>query len=138
MDVALTLDYELFGNGSGDIFENVICPTEKLIAICDEVDAKLTIFFEVVEYWKLREAWDSGNIMGYDQDPALAMKNQMIEAFQNGHDIQLHIHPQWLNAVYEDGKWLVDNNWRMNDISLMAENNSLTLREGLKKGKQTF
>ena len=100
MDIALTLDYELFGNGSGDMFEDVIYPTEEILTIYDKTNVKSTIFFEVVEYWKLREAWDAGNKMGYKKDPALAMKDQIIKAFQKGHDIQLHIHPQWLNAKY--------------------------------------
>ncbi len=139
MDIALTLDYELFGNGSGDMFEHVIYPTENLLSICDEANAKLTIFFEVVEYWKLRKAWDRGNTMGYDKDPALAMKKQMIDAYKRGHDIHLHIHPQWLNAKYINDQWILDNNWRVSDIPLHSEEDTiLTLEQVIKKGKETL
>lgn len=138
MDIALTLDYELFGNGSGDMFEHVIYPTKKLLSTCDKMNVKLTIFFEVVEYWKLREVWDSGNKMGYKKDPALAMENQIIDAYKNGHDIQLHIHPQWLNAEYINNQWVLDNNWRMNDIPLHSSSNTLTVEQVIKKGKDTL
>ena len=33
------------------------------------------------------------------------------EAFRQGHDIQLHLHPQWLNAKYENGRWRLDGDW---------------------------
>jgi len=137
MDIALTLDYELFGNGSGDVFKHIIDPTEKLLAICDKKNIKLTIFFEVVEYWKLCECWKNGNTMGYTEDPTEAMKNQIINAFKNGHDIQLHIHPQWLNAKYIDDHWIVDNHWRMSDIPLDSKD-ELTLEEVIQKGKDTL
>jgi hypothetical protein len=33
------------------------------------------------------------------------------EAYSRGHDIQLHVHPQWDQARYEDGKWCLDKRW---------------------------
>jgi hypothetical protein len=35
----------------------------------------------------------------------------MREAYRQGHDIQLHLHPQWLNAQYEDGRWELNADW---------------------------
>lgn len=48
-----TLDYELYGNGSGDVFKHIIEPTDKILGIVEKYNAKLTIFFEVIEYWKI-------------------------------------------------------------------------------------
>ena len=69
----LTLDYELFGNGSGDVFKHIIDPTYKLLALADKYNVKFTFFFEVIEYWKLKEEWDKGNSMGYSKNPIEAM-----------------------------------------------------------------
>jgi hypothetical protein len=33
------------------------------------------------------------------------------QALQEGHDIQLHLHPQWLNGRYFDGRWRLEGDW---------------------------
>lgn len=128
----LTLDYELYGNGSGDVFRNVVEPTERLLAIARERDVKYTFFFEVVEYWCLKREWESGNRMSYDRDPVAAMEEQIRRAVSEGHDVQLHIHPQWCGAQWRDGQWLVDNSqWRLADYAG-------DLADLLRHGKQTL
>jgi len=132
----LTLDYELYGNGTGDVFKDMIEPTDSILAVCNKFDAKITIFFEVVEYWALKKEWDKGNTMGYSKNPIEAMENQIRAAYQQGHDVQLHIHPQWVNAVYENGKWIVDfNAWRLGVYKGKGEN---SLYQLLKRGKETL
>jgi len=117
-DIVLTFDYELFGDGSGDVFTDVIKPTNSILDHCAQRDIKVTIFVEIIEFIKLREEWVKGNRMGYVEDPIKAITTQLQMAALNGHDIQLHIHPQWVNAKYEDGNWIVDfDNWRLGDFS---------------------
>lgn len=128
-----TLDYELYGNGSGDVFEHIIRPTDAILAIAERHNAKLTIFFEVVEYWRLKEQWEAGNRMGYASDPIEAMEEQVREAYRKGHDVQLHLHPQWINAEWENGRWMVDNSyWR---LSSLPEEQLIPL---FTKGKETL
>ena len=38
----LTLDYELYGNGSGDVFHHIIEPTDRILKIAEKYNAKLT------------------------------------------------------------------------------------------------
>jgi hypothetical protein len=45
--------------------------------------------------------------------PADAWDEAVREAFQKGHDIQLHIHPQWSKPTYEDGRWTLSGNWAL-------------------------
>ena len=131
-----TLDYELYGNGSGDVFKHIIEPTEKILTIADNYGVKLTFFFEVIEYWKLKEEWNKGNQMGYRKNPIEAMENQIKEAFRHGHDIQLHLHPQWVDAVFENGQWKVNlDEWRLGGYSRDGE---YSLENLFRKGKRTL
>lgn len=136
MNLILTFDYELFGDGSGDIFKHIIQPTKSILEICEKHNVKTTLFFEVVEYWAIKKQWLSGNKMGYTEDPILAIENQLIQAHLEGHDIQLHFHPQWLNAIFHNGKWELDfENWRLGDFTKVKGYDRPTL---LKKGKETL
>lgn len=131
-----TLDYELYGNGSGDVFKHIIEPTDKILGIVGKYNAKLTIFFEVVEYWRLKEEWDKGNRMGYEQNPIEAMELQLKKAYQLGHDIQLHLHPQWVDAQWINSCWTVNlDNWRLGNYQKEGE---YSLEGLLAKGKRTI
>ena len=46
INIILTLDYEIFGNGAGDIIRNVVEPTDRILNICDRYGAKMTIMFK--------------------------------------------------------------------------------------------
>lgn len=121
MNLILTFDYELFGDGSGDVFHHMVKPTEKILYLCDQHGIKTTIFFEVLEYIKIKTEWEKGNSMGYAENPTKAIENQIQQAARDGHDIQLHIHPQWHNAKYQNGKWRLDlTNWRLGDFCTSA------------------
>lgn len=131
-----TLDYELYGNGSGNVFTHIIEPTNKILEIADKYNAKITFFFEVVEYWKLKEEWGKGNYMGYTENPIIAMEEQLKHAYSNGHDIQLHIHPQWVDAKWDKGKWTVNNKqWRLGEYEGVGEDSLLSI---IKRGKETI
>ena len=131
----LTLDYELYGDGSGDVFKHIIEPTNAILEVGDHYGAKITAFFEVVEYWRLKQEWESGNRMGYDSNPVEAMEKQVLDMISRGHDVQLHIHPQWVDAKWMDGKWIVDfNNWRLGTYS----SPTMSLKQLIADGKRTL
>lgn len=136
MNLSLTFDYELYGDGSGDVFQHIIEPTNRILNICDSNHIKTTIFFEVIEYLKLKEEWNNGNKMGYSKNPIEAIEKQLQEAAKKGHDIQLHVHPQWVKAKYEENQWKVDlSNWRLGDFKI-EENYSI--EDMLSNGKKTI
>lgn len=132
----LTLDYELYGNGSGDVFKHIIEPTDTILDIAEKYNARLTIFFEVIEYWKLKEEWEKGNKMGYRHNPIEAMENQIKEAYRRGHDVQLHLHPQWVDAIWTEEGWKVNlDKWRLGGYEGEGENSLFHL---LQRGKETI
>ena len=46
----LTLDYELYGDGSGNVFNHIVDPTNVIMDVAERYGARITVFFEVVEY----------------------------------------------------------------------------------------
>jgi len=136
--LCLTIDYELLGSGKGDVFKHIIEPTNRLLDLCLEYDMKLTIFFEVVEFWKLKENYQNGISMGYKKDPSQAMLEQVQRAYQLGHDVQLHLHPQWIDAKYEKEEWILNlKYWRLPEVPDEANADiSMGLQELVWRGKQ--
>jgi hypothetical protein len=97
-----SLDYEIHGNGSGE-FENwAYLPTSQMLDVLDTYGAKLTIMAEMGHYWAMKKYKDS-----FLHDISL-FESQLKNAVQRGHDVQLHFHPQWIDATYEDGNWHLD------------------------------
>jgi hypothetical protein len=104
--VVITVDYEIFGNGTGDVRQHVTEPAERMARVCEEYQAPLTVFFEAEEYAAFRRY--SKNLrknLGYD--PARLMRDQAVDLCRRGHDLQLHLHPQWHGALYQDRQWVL-------------------------------
>lgn len=127
--ILLTLDYEIFGKGTGNVKKHIIKPTEKILQICDKYDIPLTIMFEVNEYMRFEEYNDFLlNDLGYS--PANLIKEQILKAFKKGHDVQLHIHPQWVDAEYKEAKWIMKNPKRA-----ITDFSNGKIKEVLREGK---
>lgn len=102
IEFIFTIDYEIYGNGEGSLRELVYEPTERLRIIFRKLNAQFVAFVEVAEL-EMIEAENT------DADIAL-VKNQIQALHQEGNELGLHLHPQWYNARYENGKWLLDYN----------------------------
>jgi hypothetical protein len=114
--ILLTLDYEIFGNGAGDVRRDVVEPTRRLLALCERHTARITIMFEVGEYWAF-QMYDEQLCRDWGYSPCREMESQMIEAIERGHDVQLHLHPLWIGARYEHGGWQLNGrSWRLADL----------------------
>lgn len=104
--LVLTVDHEVFGDGSGDVRRHVCEPAWRMAAACERFGMRLTLFFEVEEYLALlREGEAVRKAWGYHA--AAELREQAIELARHGHDLQLHLHPEWFGAVFEDGCWRV-------------------------------
>ncbi len=104
--LVVSVDYEIFGNGEGDVRQHVVDPTERMAKLCEKYGAVLTVFFEVEEYLAFEKFRDTlVKQLGYD--PAALIRAQVIDLARRGHDIQLHLHPEWHRADYKNGKWIL-------------------------------
>jgi hypothetical protein len=95
-----TIDYEVYGNGEGDLRELVFDPTRELLAVFDRWNAKMVNFVEAAEFEKIED---------FQTDSAVSeVRAQIREMCKQGHEIALHLHPQWFNARPEGGRWVLD------------------------------
>ena len=106
--IALVDDWELRGTGAGNVTQTQVIPMQKLLELYEKYDIKCSFNVEIMQqltmikyqkkYLELSEqvqAWD----------------NAVLDAYRRGNDIQLHIHPQWFEAGYENGDWELSENW---------------------------
>lgn len=135
----LTLDYELYGDGSGDVFKHVVEPTNEIMALAEHYGVRITIMFEYLEYLRIKQEWDTGNKMGYNRNPVQAMENQLRDAYKRGHDVQLHVHPQWEKACWSDAMWKVERrDWNFGRYAVENVNNERSATALLQEGIATL
>ena len=136
----LSLDYEIFGNGAGDVQRDMIEPTNRILSICERHGAKMTIMFEVGEYWAF-EQYDGQLRQSLGYSPAEKIREQIFDAIRRGHDVQLHLHPQWIDARYEEETWRLCNSyWRLADLpdGCGDEDQVASITGALYAGKRTL
>jgi hypothetical protein len=134
IELIITADYEVFGDGTGAIDTCLIQPSENLMRIAEKHGASICFFVDVCEYWAFKEEnvqSSSNSIPHY-----LKIENQLKDAIKRGHDVQLHFHPQWLDYSYDNGKWKLNMEyWRLANVEKL---NGWTIHKLFEKGKQTL
>lgn len=117
MNVFITFDYELFfGSESGSVQKCIIDPTEKLIEISRNHKVNFTFFVDAGYLVHLK--LNSKKFPELQKDYDLVCNN--IKLLENeGHSIQLHIHPHWEKSYYDGTKWVfnIDGCYALADFS---------------------
>jgi hypothetical protein len=110
IQIALTDDWELRGNGSGDIEQIQFRAMRELVNLYDSHGIKSTFNAEVMQQLTFRKLQDC-----YPQLKPLAdaWDEHIRMAFSRGHDIQLHIHPQWSKVEFENNRWMLSGDWSL-------------------------
>jgi hypothetical protein len=100
IECIFTVDYEIYGNGSGSLKGLMYEPAEKLNALFRQFDSRFVLFVEAAELETIEKA---------GTDPDIDLVTRQVRRFhKEGHEIGLHMHPWWYNAEYESGNWLLD------------------------------
>jgi len=135
----ITGDYE--GGGKGDVYQHRIKPTYEIMQICEDHGAKYTIFADVCEYWTIKNMEKSGKLkLAYSATGET--ERQLKEMIRRGHDVQLHLHPQWLEEAgcqyTNDGwKWNLDY-FRLPNLPEGNPNDRLSIRGLFHQGVKTL
>lgn len=110
MKTLLTLDYELhIGTRTGSVEKCLFEPMRRLTEVAERYGARFTIFVDSAYLVALKEV----NRNEYD-----AVCQNIRQLHETGHDIELHIHPQWLFSSYENGEWQVDEkHYRLSQLT---------------------
>jgi hypothetical protein len=96
--ILYSADYELYlGENLLPEVEVLVEPTAALLAACEAAGVPITLFCDVACLWRYREVGD-------DVFPD-AVEDQLRDAIGRGHDVQAHLHPHWLHATRDDGRW---------------------------------
>jgi hypothetical protein len=106
--LALTHDWELRGDGSGDIEKIQFAPLRRLLEIYAKWGVRTTILPDVMQQLAFRRNENDHPDL---KPPADSWDQHLRDALLQRHDIQLHLHPQWLNAKYQEERWLPNGDW---------------------------
>jgi hypothetical protein len=103
-NILLTFDYELFLHQSGSLDNCIIKPVNRLIKIFDKLEIKAVFFVDILYIQKLKEE----NLV--DQTNKIISNIQKLVT--KGHQVELHLHPHWLDAKYnkESKEWDLRDN----------------------------
>lgn len=118
-------DWEVYGDGSGNPDKLMFDPAKKNLDICDSYNVKYTFFAEFGQQLAMLNSPVSNH-----RKWANEWERILKDAVSRGHDVQLHFHPQWIDAPFEKGKWNLNfNKWSL------ASLNQQEIFLNLKKGK---
>lgn len=116
MNLYITLDYELYnGLRSGTVQNCLITPTEELLKVLDKYSVKAVFFVDVCFLLRLRELISQCPDLERDYERIISQLERLSD---EGHSIQLHVHPNWKRASFKDGHWTsVMEDYKISDLT---------------------
>lgn len=124
--LAFVDDWELSGDGSGDPRELQFAPMRELVRIYNAHGIRGSFNAEVLQQLAFTDYQDEHAEL---REFAGEWDAAVQETFRQGHDVQLHIHPQWSNAEYEDRRWDLKGDWSILNYG------AVEAREMISRGK---
>jgi hypothetical protein len=106
MNIYLTFDYEIyFGENHGTVEKCILQPTEELMRIGKLFHIPFVFFVDCGFILKLDEYRKKYSRLEKDYEGITSQIKRLVE---EGHDVQLHIHPHWVDSYYNGEKWIID------------------------------
>ncbi len=113
--LVLSDDWELRGDGSGDMRLIQFATLERLLSIYESHGLRASINAEVLQ--QLAHL-DAGTEHPELAELAAEWEATVKAAFGRGHDVQLHVHPQWSDAHHTEEGWTLNGSWQLPEYSL--------------------
>ena len=116
MRIFITLDYELyFGDRTGSVEKCITGPTEMLTEMAERQGIKLCHFVDIGFLLRLENEMIKHPHL--EKDHTL-LCSQLQKLQNNGHDLQLHIHPHWEDSFYNGDEWICKvDRYKLSDFS---------------------
>jgi hypothetical protein len=109
INVLFTFDYELpLGRLTGSYDDALFKPTNHLLELAERLDFKIVLFADILSYLFFKQH----GITAYTRP----FEAQLQEAITKGHDVQLHLHPHWLESSMENGTFQPSNKFKLGDF----------------------
>lgn len=108
MNIYITLDYELFlGERTGTPQNCLIRPMDELCKVADKHHFKFIIFVDAAYLLRMYQLKDRFKQVESD---FILVRQHIQMLVSQGHDVELHFHPQWLYSEWSE----LDNAWKLN------------------------
>ena len=92
--IFLTFDYEMFLRRSGSINKCILMPISLIIDRLKRNNIKAVFFIDILQLYMLRK---NNHIHDFN-----ILKDNILELLKDGHQIELHVHPHWVDAIYDN------------------------------------
>jgi hypothetical protein len=110
--LVLSDDWELRGNGSGEVAAIQYKPAIRLMDLYDEFGIRSTFNIEILQQLAFNRHAALYREIGEAKE---CWEKTVCIMRERGFDIQLHIHPQWYGASYDGNIWQLNQNWNIGD-----------------------
>ncbi len=131
--VLLEDDWELKGNGLGNVASHQYLPAQFLMRTCEELEIPMSFMVETAQGIAYRDT------EGLSRDHQLQHRfweETVHSMVDRGFDVQLHLHPQWWNAVYKDGFFHLGEDWNIGNYDPSAQKE--LIQKGVRYLKEAF
>jgi hypothetical protein len=105
----LSFDHELSLGGTDSYDHNLFAPTYELLKLADRLGVRVALFTDIlcaVRY----EQWDRDGFF-------VPYVRQLATALRLGHDVQLHIHPHWVDSQFIDNTYYPSSSFALGDFA---------------------
>ena len=103
-------DFEIMGNGLGNVADLQYLPALSLMNMAEEMGIKLSFMVDVAHRLTLEKFQKTYRNLRVQK---LIWDETVLMMKERGFDVQLHLHPQWLNADFKDGYFHLSGNWNI-------------------------
>lgn len=127
--IILSFDYELpLGGVAHSFTQSLFEPTAALLDTAKELSVPIVLFADVLSFL----VFEKNGIESYTKN----FKKQIQQSLQQGHDVQLHLHPHWLDSSVSESTLISSGNFLLADFEHRPYPNNIP--GIIEKGKQAL